>query len=135
MPFVDGDELAMTVRRLQARINVIDSAVHAIRGAFDLMATDTADDWAAVSARLVLQQQLGARRLERADADVAHLARGEKRVDRRAVALQHVVVKRRIAEVAKLMVDAGLIVSTAFISPFRAERQIVRDLVPQPVHR
>ena len=30
---------------------------------------------------------------------------------------------RRIAEVAKLMVDAGLIVSTAFISPFRAERR------------
>jgi bifunctional enzyme CysN/CysC len=37
---------------------------------------------------------------------------------------------RRIAEVAKLMVDAGLIVSTAFISPFRAERQMARALVP-----
>ena len=36
---------------------------------------------------------------------------------------------RRIAEVAKLMVDAGLIVSTAFISPFRAERQMARALV------
>jgi len=36
---------------------------------------------------------------------------------------------RRIAEVAKLMVDAGLIVSTAFISPFRAERQMARGLV------
>ena len=36
---------------------------------------------------------------------------------------------RRIAEVAKLMVDAGLIVSTAFISPFRAERQMARTLV------
>jgi bifunctional enzyme CysN/CysC len=31
--------------------------------------------------------------------------------------------------VAKLMVDAGLIVSTAFISPFRAERQMARGLV------
>jgi len=31
--------------------------------------------------------------------------------------------------VAKLMVDAGLIVSTAFISPFRAERQMARSLV------
>jgi bifunctional enzyme CysN/CysC len=36
---------------------------------------------------------------------------------------------RRIAEVAKLMVDAGLIVSTAFISPFRAERQTARSLL------
>jgi len=37
---------------------------------------------------------------------------------------------RRIAEVAKLMVDAGLIVSTAFISPFRAEREMTRYLMP-----
>jgi bifunctional enzyme CysN/CysC len=36
---------------------------------------------------------------------------------------------RRIAEVAKLMIDAGLIVSTAFISPFRAERQMARALL------
>jgi bifunctional enzyme CysN/CysC len=36
---------------------------------------------------------------------------------------------RRVAEVARLMVDAGLIVITAFISPFRAERQMARDLV------
>jgi bifunctional enzyme CysN/CysC len=36
---------------------------------------------------------------------------------------------RRVAEVAKLMVDAGLIVSTAFISPFRAERQMARGLL------
>ena len=35
---------------------------------------------------------------------------------------------RRIAEVAKLMVDAGLIVLTAFISPFRAERDMARSL-------
>jgi bifunctional enzyme CysN/CysC len=35
---------------------------------------------------------------------------------------------RRVAEVAKLMVDAGLIVMVAFISPFRAERQMARDL-------
>jgi bifunctional enzyme CysN/CysC len=35
---------------------------------------------------------------------------------------------RRIAEVAKLMVDAGLIVLTAFISPFRAERHMARSL-------
>ncbi len=36
---------------------------------------------------------------------------------------------RRIAEVAKLFVDAGLIVMTAFISPFRADRQLARQLL------
>jgi bifunctional enzyme CysN/CysC len=36
---------------------------------------------------------------------------------------------RRIGEVAKLMVDAGLIVMCAFISPFRAERDMARALV------
>ena len=35
---------------------------------------------------------------------------------------------RRVGEVAKLMTDAGLIVLCAFISPFRAERQMVREL-------
>ena len=38
---------------------------------------------------------------------------------------------RRVGEVARLMADAGLIVLTAFISPFRAERHMVRRLVPQ----
>ncbi len=38
---------------------------------------------------------------------------------------------RRIGEVAKLMLDAGLIVLTAFISPFRAERRMVREMVPE----
>ena len=37
---------------------------------------------------------------------------------------------RRIGEVARLMADAGLIVMTAFISPFRAERRLVRDMLP-----
>jgi len=37
---------------------------------------------------------------------------------------------RRVGEVAKLMADAGLIVLTAFISPFRAERQMVRGMLP-----
>ena len=36
---------------------------------------------------------------------------------------------RRVGEVAKLMVDAGLMVQTAFISPFMAERRMVRDLL------
>jgi bifunctional enzyme CysN/CysC len=36
---------------------------------------------------------------------------------------------RRVGEVAKLMTDAGLIVITAFISPFQSERQMVRDMM------
>ncbi|MCG5498215.1 sulfate adenylyltransferase subunit CysN [Ectothiorhodospira variabilis] len=38
---------------------------------------------------------------------------------------------RRVAEVARLMADAGLIVLTAFISPFRSERQMARDLMEE----
>ncbi|MGF6654798.1 bifunctional enzyme CysN/CysC [Paraburkholderia youngii] len=38
---------------------------------------------------------------------------------------------RRIAEVAKLMADAGVIVITAFISPFRAERALARELMEE----
>ncbi len=36
---------------------------------------------------------------------------------------------RRVAEVSRLIVDAGLIVLVSFISPFRAERRMARDLV------
>ena len=36
---------------------------------------------------------------------------------------------RRVAEVAKLMMDSGLIVLTAFISPFRDEREMARELI------
>ena len=38
---------------------------------------------------------------------------------------------RRVGEVARLMADAGLIVMTAFISPFRAEREMVRKMLPE----
>jgi bifunctional enzyme CysN/CysC len=38
---------------------------------------------------------------------------------------------RRVGEVARLMADAGLIVLTAFISPFRAERHMVRRMMPE----
>jgi bifunctional enzyme CysN/CysC len=38
---------------------------------------------------------------------------------------------RRVAEVARLMADAGLIVLVAFISPFRAERRTARDLMAE----
>ena len=38
---------------------------------------------------------------------------------------------RRVGEVAKLMTDAGLIVLTAFISPFRVERDMVRTMMPE----
>lgn len=38
---------------------------------------------------------------------------------------------RRIAEVAKLMVDAGILVFAAFIAPYRESRQFIRDLMAQ----
>jgi bifunctional enzyme CysN/CysC len=38
---------------------------------------------------------------------------------------------RRVAEVAKLLVDAGLIVLVSFISPFRAERRLARELMQE----
>lgn len=38
---------------------------------------------------------------------------------------------RRVGELSKLFLDAGLIVLTAFISPFRTERRLVRDLVSE----
>ena len=38
---------------------------------------------------------------------------------------------RRVGEVARLMADAGLIVITAFISPFRADRELVRAILPE----
>jgi bifunctional enzyme CysN/CysC len=38
---------------------------------------------------------------------------------------------RRVGEVARLMADAGLIVMCAFISPFRAERRMVREMMPE----
>jgi bifunctional enzyme CysN/CysC len=38
---------------------------------------------------------------------------------------------RRVGELARLMADAGLIVLTAFISPFRAERHMVRRMIPE----
>jgi len=36
---------------------------------------------------------------------------------------------RRVAEFAKLMTNTGLIVITALISPFRAQRQVVREMM------
>jgi bifunctional enzyme CysN/CysC len=38
---------------------------------------------------------------------------------------------RRVAEIAKLMLDAGMVVMTAFISPFRQERDMARELIGQ----
>ncbi len=38
---------------------------------------------------------------------------------------------RRVGEVSKLMADSGLIVLAAFISPFRADRRIVREILPE----
>ena len=87
--------------------------------------------------RLVLQQDLKVTRLEQdppassehtylLDGDnVRHGLCGDLGFD--DAARQENI--RRVGEVAKLMVDAGLIVLTAFISPFRAERELVRNLV------
>jgi adenylylsulfate kinase len=41
---------------------------------------------------------------------------------------------RRVAEVARLMADSGLIVITAFISPYRADRQRAREIVKRGGH-
>ncbi|MEW8206955.1 MAG: adenylyl-sulfate kinase, partial [Candidatus Thiodiazotropha taylori] len=38
---------------------------------------------------------------------------------------------RRVGEVAKLMADAGLITLAAFISPFRDDRRLVREILPE----
>jgi adenylyl-sulfate kinase len=38
---------------------------------------------------------------------------------------------RRVGEVAKLFADAGVICITAFISPYRADRDLVRSIVPE----
>ncbi|MCU7809319.1 MAG: adenylyl-sulfate kinase, partial [Candidatus Thiodiazotropha sp. (ex Semelilucina semeliformis)] len=38
---------------------------------------------------------------------------------------------RRVGEVAKLMADAGLISLAAFISPFRDDRRLVREILPK----
>ena len=37
---------------------------------------------------------------------------------------------RRVGEVSKLMLDAGLIVISAFISPFASERKMIKDIIP-----
>lgn len=38
---------------------------------------------------------------------------------------------RRVGELAKLMIDAGIVTLTAFISPFKSDRNIARKLIPQ----
>ena len=48
--------------------------------------------------------------------------------DRGFTAQDRVENIRRVAEVARLMVDAGLIVLVSFISPFRSERRMAREL-------
>ena len=42
---------------------------------------------------------------------------------------RQLVVPGRVAEVARLMADAGLVVMTAFISPFRRERELAREII------
>ncbi|MDX6373483.1 MAG: hypothetical protein QOD98_2471 [Nocardioidaceae bacterium] len=60
----------------QSRVNVIESAAHYIRGAFDLMATETEEDWSAISARLAAVPQALAdyRATLLAEADHGHVS-------------------------------------------------------------
>ena len=68
-----------------------------------------------------------------AGADISMLAKCETVEDAKALAtggqevFDRIENMRRITEVAKLMVDAGIVVITAFISPFTNERQIARN--------
>lgn len=74
-----------------------------------------------------LQQRLHGLRYHTCLLDGDNLRHGLNR-DLGFTAADRVENIRRVGEVAKLMVDAGLIVITAFISPFRAEREMVRSL-------
>jgi adenylyl-sulfate kinase len=116
-------------------------------GAALLMVDMNAGVAPAVRRQLFLLAQMGVRH-------VALAAAGERRVEQQLYRLGHhtylldgdnvrhglnrdlgfteadrVENIRRVGEVAKLMADAGLIVLTAFISPFRTERQMARDLL------
>lgn len=75
-----------------------------------------------------LEQRLHAQGLRTYILDGDNLRQGLNR-DLGFSAADRVENIRRVAEVARLMLDAGLIVMTAFISPFRAERAMARQLI------
>lgn len=78
----------------------------------------------------LVEQQLHARGLHAYILDGDNLRHGLNR-DLGFTDADRVENIRRVAEVAKLMVDAGLIVLVSFISPFRAERDAARELFAQ----
>jgi bifunctional enzyme CysN/CysC len=75
----------------------------------------------------LVEQQLHARGVHTALLDGDNVRHGLNK-DLGFTAADRVENIRRIAEVARLMTDSGLIVLTSFISPFRAERRLAREV-------
>ena len=77
----------------------------------------------------LVESRLVARQVHTALLDGDNIRHGLSR-DLGFTAADRVENIRRIGEVARLMTDAGLVVLCAFISPFRAERDLVREILP-----
>ena len=75
----------------------------------------------------IVEQKLHARGVHTALLDGDNVRHGLNK-DLGFTAADRVENIRRVAEVARLMTDAGLIVLTSFISPFRAERRLAREI-------
>jgi bifunctional enzyme CysN/CysC len=78
----------------------------------------------------LVEQQLHARGVHTALLDGDNVRHGLNK-DLGFTAADRVENIRRIGEVARLMTDAGLIVLTSFISPFRAERRLAREIAAE----
>jgi bifunctional enzyme CysN/CysC len=78
----------------------------------------------------IVEQKLHARGVHTALLDGDNVRHGLNK-DLGFTAADRVENIRRIAEVARLMTDAGLIVLTSFISPFRAERRLAREIAAE----
>ncbi len=78
----------------------------------------------------IVEQKLHARGVHTAMLDGDNVRHGLNK-DLGFTAADRVENIRRVAEVARLMTDAGLIVLTSFISPFRAERRLARDIAAE----
>ena len=78
----------------------------------------------------IVEQKLHARGVHTAMLDGDNVRHGLNK-DLGFTAADRVENIRRVAEVARLMTDAGLIVLTSFISPFRAERRLAREIAAE----
>ena len=78
----------------------------------------------------LVEQKLHARGVHTALLDGDNVRQGLNK-DLGFTAADRVENIRRVAEVARLMTDAGLIVLTSFISPFRAERRLAREIAAE----